>query len=125
MKQSNPTPSEEFLHGIHDILHPVEDGTFYINHPCFVIDNNIVKINQIYALLDFEGNSISNVIPFRLEDLLIVSDFIMIVGIDMLSGEELGRNEYLIDNKGCAFKLMDFENLKTIINGMWEEHYCE
>ncbi|MCX6259315.1 MAG: hypothetical protein NTY95_00555 [Bacteroidia bacterium] len=42
----------------------------------------------------------------------------MVVGIDLLTGEELGRNEYLIDNEGCAFKMVDFEILKTIINGM-------
>jgi hypothetical protein len=68
---------------------------------------------------------VSSIIPFKLLDILIVTDFILIVGIDLLTGEEFGRNEYLIDNEGCAFKMADFEYLKTIINGMWEEHYCE
>jgi hypothetical protein len=116
MLKSNPTPSVDFLHGIHETFHPVEDGTFHINHPCFVVENHIVRIYEIYALLDFEENSISNVIPFRLEDILIIDDFIMVVGLDMTTGEELGRNEYLIDNEGCAFKMMDFENLKNILN---------
>jgi hypothetical protein len=40
----------------------------------------------------------------------------MIVGIDMLTGEEEGRNEYLINNDGCAFKLLDFDYLKNIMN---------
>ena len=40
----------------------------------------------------------------------------MIVGIDMLTGEEEGRNEYLINNDGCAFKLVDFEHLKNLLN---------
>jgi hypothetical protein len=116
MKQLNPIPTEEFLHGIHNTFHPMEDGTFFINHKCFLVENHIVRINQIYALLDFEGNSISNVIPFRLEDLLIVSDFVMIVGVNMKDGEELARNEYLLNNTGCAFKLVDFNNLKNILN---------
>jgi len=116
MVKSNLTPTEEFLHGIHDIYHPVEDGIFYINHPCFLVDNHFVKINQIYALLDYEADSISNVIPFRLEDILIVNDFIMVVGLDLTTGEELGRNEYLINNSGCAFKLMDFDYLKSSMN---------
>jgi hypothetical protein len=59
---------------------------------------------------------VSSIIPFRLEDILIVDDFIMVVGLDLVNGEELGRNEFLINNAGCAFKLMDFEYLKTIMN---------
>ncbi|MBN1968804.1 MAG: hypothetical protein JW870_05520 [Candidatus Delongbacteria bacterium] len=114
----NTTPTAEFLNGIHETFHPEGDNTFYINHPCFVVENHIVRINEIYVLLDYEGNSISNVIPFRIEDLLIVSDFIMVVGLDLSTGEELGRNEYLINNEGCAFKLVDYENLKNILNKM-------
>jgi hypothetical protein len=34
----------------------------------------------------------------------------------MITGEELGRNEYLIDCEGCAFKMVDFEYLKNILN---------
>ena len=112
----NSTPTAEFLNGIHETFHPEGDNAFYINHPCFVVDNHIVKINQIYTLLDFEGDSITNIIPFRLEDLLIVSDYIMIVGLDLVTGEELGRNEYLLNNTGCAFKLVDFNGLKNILN---------
>ncbi|OFY63576.1 MAG: hypothetical protein A2Y71_01825 [Bacteroidetes bacterium RBG_13_42_15] len=118
MLNSNPAPTVEFLHGIHETFYANPDGSFYINHNCFLVENHIVKINQIYALLDYEENSISNVIPFRLEDLLIVSDFIIVVGVNMIDGEELGRNEYLIHNDGCAFKIMDFNNLKNIMNKM-------
>lgn len=114
----NPAPTAEFLHGIHETFHPEGDNTFYINHPCFVVENHIVRINQIYALLDYEGDTISNVIPFRLEDLLIVSGFIMIIGLDLATGEELGRNEYLINNEGCTFRLVDYENLKNNLNKM-------
>ena len=116
MVKSNLTPTEEFLHGIHDIYHPVEDGIFYINHPCFLVDNHFVKINKIFILLDFEEESISDVIPFRLEDILIIDDFIMVVGLDLATGEELGRNEYLLNNTGCAFKLVEFNNLKNLLN---------
>jgi hypothetical protein len=34
----------------------------------------------------------------------------------MLTGEELGRNEYLIDNDGCSFRLVDFDYLKNTMN---------
>jgi hypothetical protein len=116
MIRLNPNPTEEFLHGIHDIFHPEGDNAFYINHPCFLVNNHIVKINQIYALLDYEEDSVSSIIPFHLEDILIIDNFIMVVGLDMITGEELGRNEYLIDNEGCAFKMVDFDYLKTIMN---------
>ncbi len=118
MNKSYSTPTAEFLHGIYETFHPEGDNAFYINHPCFAVENHIVKIAQIYALLDYEGNAVSNVIPFRLQDLLIVSDFIMIIGLDLSIGEELGRNEYLLNNTGCAFKIMDYENLKNILNKM-------
>jgi hypothetical protein len=113
------------LKGITNIFHPLADGSFYINHACFLVGNHIVIPNQIYLLIDYFEDSVSSIIPFHLEDVLIIDYFIMVVGIDLLTGEELGRNEYLIDNEGCAFKMVDFEILKTIINGMWEEHYCE
>lgn len=80
------------------------------------MENHIVVPNQIYLLFDYFEDSVSRIIPFKLEDILIVDDFIMVVGLDLVSGEELVRNEYLIDNKGCAFKLMDFEYLKNSMN---------
>jgi hypothetical protein len=80
------------------------------------VENHIVVQNQIYLLYDYFEDSVSSIIPFKLLDILIVTDFILVVGIDLLTGEELGRNEYLIDNEGCAFRLVDFEYLKTIIN---------
>lgn len=116
MLKSNPAPTVDFLHGIHDIFHPLPDGSFFINHSCFNVENHIIIPNQIYLLCDYLEDSVSSIIPFRLEDILIVNDFIMVTGIDMLSGEELGRNEYLVDNKGCAFKLMDFDYLKNRMN---------
>jgi hypothetical protein len=91
------------------------DGSYYINHNCFFVENHIIVTNQIYLLFDYFEDSVSSIIPFRLEDILIVDDFILVVGIDMLSGEELGRNEYLIDNEGYAFKMMDFQSLKNIL----------
>jgi hypothetical protein len=106
------------LKGITNIFHPLADGSFYINHACFLVGNHIVIPNQIYLLIDYFEDSVSSIIPFHLEDVLIINNFIMVVGIDLLTGEELGRNEYLIDNEGCAFKMVDFEILKTIINGM-------
>ncbi|MCJ7449493.1 MAG: hypothetical protein MUO72_17595 [Bacteroidales bacterium] len=69
-------------------------------------------------LINYFEDSISNITPFRLEDILIIDDFIMIVGLDMLTIEELGRNEYLVNNAGCSFKLMDFDFLKNILNKM-------
>jgi hypothetical protein len=116
MKQPVQSPSKEFLKEINIIFHPNPDGSFYINHSCFDVDNHIVIPNQIYLLYDYSGDSVSSIIPFKLQDILIVNEFIMIVGIDMTTGEELGRNEYLTDNKGCAFKLVDFENPKDILN---------
>jgi len=125
MTHSNHSLSDDSLKGIINIFHPLEDGSFYINHSCFHVGNHIVIPNQIYLLIDYFEDSVSSIIPFHLEDVLIIDNFIMVVGIDLLTGEELGRNEYLIDNEGCAFKMVDFEILKTIINGMWKEHYCE
>jgi len=116
MKQPVQSSSRELLKEINNIFHLNPDGSYSINHNCFNVENQIVIPNQIYLLCDYLEDSISNVIPFRLQDILIVNDFIMIVGIDMLSGEELGRNEYLLNNTGCAFKIMDFENLKNILN---------
>lgn len=116
MLKSNPAPTVDFLHGIHDIIHPLPDGSFFINHSCFNVENHIIIPNQIYLLCDYYEDSIYSIIPFRLEDILIVNDFIMVTGIDMVSGEELGRNEYLMDNTGCAFKLMDFDYLKNTMN---------
>jgi hypothetical protein len=116
MKKTIHCPSAEFLKGISNIFHPVGDGSFYIHHNCFLVKNHIVIPNQIYLLVDYLEDSISNIAPFKLEDILIIDNFIMIVGIDMLTGEEEGRNEYLINNDGCAFKLLDFDYLKNIMN---------
>jgi virulence-associated protein VapD len=116
MNQSVQCPSAEFLQSISNIFHPIGDGSFYINHNCFNVKNHIVVPYQIYLLVDYLEDSISNIAPFKLEDILIFDNFIMIVGIDMLTGEEEGRNEYLIDNKGCAFKLVDFDFLKSVMN---------
>jgi hypothetical protein len=125
MKQSVQCPSAEFLQSISNIFHPEGDNSFFINHDCFLVKNHIVVPYQIYLLVDYFEDSISNIAPFRLEDILIFDNFIMIVGLDLLTGEELGRNEYLIDNAGCAFKLLDFVYLKTIINRIGIEHFCE
>ena len=116
MKHSNHSQSDNSLKGISNIFHPNPEGSYYINHNCFLVDNHIVIPNQVYLLFDYFEDSISSINLFKLQDILIVNDFIMIVGIDMLSGEELGRNEYLIDNEGCAFKLMDFDYLKNSMN---------
>jgi hypothetical protein len=116
MKHSNHSLSDDSFKGISNIFHPMGDGSYYINHNCFLVENHIIVTNQIYLLFDYLEDSISSIIPFKLQDILIVTDFIMIVGDDMLTGEELGRNEYLIDNKGCTFKLMDFEYLKNTMN---------
>lgn len=116
MKHSNYTPTKEFLHRIHGIFHPLPDGSFYINHNCFHVANHIIVPNQIYLLFDYLEDSVSSILPFHLEDVLIIDNFIMVVGLDLVSGEELGRNEYLINNAGCAFKLMDFQSLKNILN---------
>jgi virulence-associated protein VapD len=116
MKHSNHSQSDDSLKEISNIFHPNPDGSYYINHNCFLVDNHIVIPNQIYLLFDYFEDSVSSIIPFRLEDILIVDDFIMVVGLDLVNGEELGRNEFLINNAGCAFKLMDFEYLKTIMN---------
>jgi len=124
MNQSIKHPSQEFLKRISNIFHPLEDGSFFINHNCFLVSNQTVKTNQIYLLFDYSGNSVSRIIPFSLEDVLIVGDFIMVVGIDIVSGEELGRNEYLVDNEGCSFKLVDFDYLKDLINKSEVKHYC-
>jgi hypothetical protein len=40
----------------------------------------------------------------------------MIVVLDLLTVEELGRNEYLLNNDGFAFRLVDFDCLKDIMN---------
>jgi len=125
MKQSVQCPSAEFLQSISNIIHPIGDGSFYINHNCFLAKNHIVVPYQIYLLVDCLKDSISNIAPFKLEDILIVDNFIMIVGIDMLTGEEEGRNEYLINNDGCAFKLVDFDFLKTIMNKKEVKSYYE
>jgi hypothetical protein len=116
VKQSVQCPSAEFLKGISNIFHPEGDNSFFINHNCFLVKNHIVVPYQIYLLVDYLEDSISNIAPFKLEDILIFDNFIMIVGIDMLTGEEEGRNEYLINNDGCAFKLVDFEHLKNLLN---------
>jgi hypothetical protein len=116
MKHSNHSQSDNSLKGISNIFHPNPDGSYYINHNCFLVDNHIVIANQIYLLFDYMEDLISSIIPFKLEDILIVNDFIMIVGLDLLSGEVLGRNEYFKSNPGCAFKLMDFDYLKNSMN---------
>ena len=102
MKQSNHSPSEDLLKGIRNIFHPLEDGSYYINHSCFLVENHIVIPNHTYLLFDYFENSISYITPFKLEDILIIDNFILITGIDLVSAEELGRNEYLINNGGCA-----------------------
>jgi len=116
MKKTIQCPSAEFLQSINNIFHPEGDNSFFINHNCFLVKNHIVIPYQIYLLVDYLEDSISNIAPFKLEDILIFDNFIMIVGLDLLTGEEEGLNEYLIDNNGCAFKLMDFDSLKTIMN---------
>jgi hypothetical protein len=125
MKKTIHCPSAEFLKGISNIFHPEGDNSFFINHNCFLVKNHIVVPYQIYLLVDYLEDSISNIAPFRLEDILIFDNFIMIVGLDLLTGEEEGRNEYLIDNDGCAFKLVDFEHLKNIMNNKEVKSMCE
>jgi hypothetical protein len=125
MKQSVQCPSVEFLQSISNIFHPEGDNSFFINHNCFLVKNHIVVPYQIYLLVDYLEDSISNIAPFKLEDILIFDNFIMIVGIDMLTGEEEGRNEYLIDNDGCSFKLLDFDYLKNIMNNKEVKSMCE
>jgi hypothetical protein len=125
MKQSVQSPSAEFLQSISNIFHPIGDGSFYINHNCFLVKNHIVVPYQIYLLVDYLEDSISNIAPFRLEDILIIDEFIMIVGLDILTGDEEGRNEYLIDNAGCAFRLVDFDYLKNIMNNKEVKSMCE
>lgn len=124
MKQSNHSSSDEVIQNINNIFHPMKDGSYYINHNCFLVENHSVVLNQTYLLFDFTGDSISDIISFRLENILHVNEFILVVGVDMLSGEEIGRNEYLVDNSGCSFKLLDFDSLKTIMNKTEVKHYC-
>jgi hypothetical protein len=119
MKHSNPTPPEEFLHGIHDIFHPVKDGSFYINHGCFLVNQNLTP-NRMYILIDYEAGSITNITTFQLEDVVIFDNFLMITGVDLLTNEEVGRMAY-INKTGCAFKLVDFDKMKEILNVMEEE----
>ena len=125
MKKTIQCPSAEFLQSISNIFHPEGDNSFFINHNCFLVKNHIVVPYQIYLLFDYLEDSISNIAPFRLEDILIFDNFIMIVGIDMLTGEEEGRNEYLIDNDGCSFRLLDFDYLKNIMNNKEVKSMCE
>jgi hypothetical protein len=125
MKQSVQCPSAEFLQSISNIFHPIGDNSFFINHNCFLVKNHIVVPYQIYLLVDYLEDSISNIAPFRLEDILIIDEFIMIVGLDILTGEEEGRNEYLLNNSGCSFKLLDFDYLKNIMNKNEVKSYYE
>jgi hypothetical protein len=117
MEQSVQCPSAEFLQSINNIFHPVEDGTFYINHGCFLVINQTLTPYKMYILIDYESGLISNITTFQLEDVVIFDNFIMITGLDILTGEEIGRMAYLKKN-GCAFKLMDFHKMKDILNEM-------
>ncbi len=73
--------------------------------------------NRMYILIDYESGSISNITTFHLVDVVIFDNYIMITGLDLMDNEEVGRMAYL-DKPGCAFKLLDFDKMKEILNEM-------
>jgi hypothetical protein len=118
MKQKNRyILSDEFLASIKNIFHPNPDGSFFINHSCFLLINQTLTPYKMYILIDYETGSMSNITTFQLEDVVIFDNFLMITGLDILTGEEIGRMAYLKKN-GCAFKLVDFHKMKDILNEM-------
>lgn len=70
MNISDHSQYNKFFHEINDVFHPNESGSFYINHNCFLVNNQTVKTKQIYLLFDYIGDSVSSIIPFSLEDLI-------------------------------------------------------
>ena len=42
MNKSNNTLSDDSLKEINNIFHPMGDGSYFINHNCFLVDNHIV-----------------------------------------------------------------------------------
>ena len=77
----------------------------------------MITPSKMYILIDYESGSISNITTFRLEDVLIFENYIMITGLDIMTGEEIGRMAY-IKKDGCAFKLVDFHKMMDILNEM-------
>jgi hypothetical protein len=91
MKHSNHSLSDDSLKGISNTFHSMGDGSYYINHNCFLAENHIVVQNQIYLLFDYTGDLISTIIPYKVEDVLIVTDFIMIVELTCLLAKNWGE----------------------------------
>ena len=117
MKQLNHSTSDQFSLGISNIFRPLPEGSFFINHCCFLVVNQMITPSKMYILIDYESGSISNITTFRLEDVLIFENYIMITGLDIMTGEEIGRMAY-IKKDGCAFKLVDFHKMMDILNEM-------
>lgn len=116
MKIQDMHPIDSTIPGLNNIYLAIGEDTHYINSPCIVAKNKIVRTGSTYLLSMTHDTPDINIFAVQLKDVSFNSGYVYLLLINLLTGRIFDVSHIVRPTEGdCEWKLIDLTYLSKII----------